>query len=206
MDRSSSVDSDSDNSYKGISITSDEEYSPSIAESSDDDSETAEFQPMTQPPAMSTGSTTDHETASLQTTYEESSVSQSPRMFRLCGDNIDKTVRQRCMRSGTSKTDSIHYFHSYAPADRIDFSYLSDKTLPFPDVDLNQLATSILPSADDDQALQDNFATLISRVLVENVDYFKRSFDGVVNWHVKHEFYQQMAQKSEVVSVILLYS
>lgn len=41
--------------------------------------------------------------------------------FRLCGDNIDKTIRRRFLRSDISNT-SLHYFHSYAVLNRVDFS------------------------------------------------------------------------------------
>ena len=37
-------------------------------------------------------------------------------MYCLCGDNIDNTVKPRYKRSDTHKTESIHYFHSYAVA------------------------------------------------------------------------------------------
>jgi len=46
-----------------------------------------------------------------------------------------------------------------------------------------------------------NFAILVSRILVSNIDFFKVAVDGVVEWHIKHEFYWQMSRKSEVVSV-----
>ena len=50
--------------------------------------------------------------------------------FRLCGDNVDKTIKQRHMRLATRKLESIHYFHIYAVADRIDFSHLSKSVIP----------------------------------------------------------------------------
>ena len=74
-------------------------------------------------------------------------------MYRLCGDNIDKTVKQRYLRYGTQKTGSIHYFHSYAVANKIDFSSLPETTPPLPNVGVHQLAASLLPSPDDDAAL-----------------------------------------------------
>ena len=39
-------------------------------------------------------------------------------LYKLCGDNIDKAVHQRYMRSDSHGTRSLHYFHSYAIADR----------------------------------------------------------------------------------------
>ena len=90
-------------------------------------------------------------------------------MYRLCGDNIDKTIKPRYMRSDRCNKGTIHYFHSYALADRIDFSYLSDVVPPLPRVSLSQIATSVLPSAEDNKLLLRNFTTLLSRVRVENV-------------------------------------
>ena len=124
-------------------------------------------------------------------------------MYRLCGDNIDKTVKQRYMRFDAHKTKSLHYFHSYAVANRIDFSFLSEMTPPLPSVNIQQLAISLLPSPEDDVALRNNFATLISRILFENMDFFKFTFDGVIKWHIKHEFYDQMSRKSDVVSMAI---
>ena len=85
-------------------------------------------------------------------------------------------------------------------ANRIDFSDLSEMIPPLPRVNLRQLAASLLPSPYDNLAIRNNFATLMSRVLVSNIDFFKLTFDGVVKWHIKHELYEQMSKKSEVVS------
>ena len=74
-----------------------------------------------------------------------------------------------------------------------DFSDLSERTLPLPSVDLWQLASSLLPSPDDDATMHNNFATHVSRVLVNYIDFFKVTFDGVIDWHIKHQFYEQMS-------------
>lgn len=67
-------------------------------------------------------------------------------------------------------------------------------------MDLWQLASSLLPSPDDGVTMHNNFATHMSHVLVNNIDFFKVTFDGVVDWHIKHQFYEQMSEKSDVVS------
>ena len=51
-----------------------------------------------------------------------------PLSFKLVGDNIDKNVKARYLRSDHGNS-SLHYFHSFAVKDRIDFSHLSS-TLP----------------------------------------------------------------------------
>lgn len=45
--------------------------------------------------------------------------------FKIVGDNLDKTVKPRHMRSDHQNV-SLHYFHSIAVKDRIDFSNLPD--------------------------------------------------------------------------------
>lgn len=44
-------------------------------------------------------------------------------------------------------------------------------------MDLPQLEAFLLPSPEGDLALRNNFATLVSRVLVNTVDFFKLTFD-----------------------------
>ena len=104
------------------------------------------------------------------------------------------------MRAGVNKPESIHYFHSYAIADRVDFSSLSDQVIPTHQCNKEQLALSLLPAPEDDEVIRDNIMVLISRILFESMDFFRLSFDGVVEWHIKHEFYKEMSAKSIVVS------
>ena len=196
LDSDPQFDSDSDYSYQAVSpITSEEEYDTS---ESTDESENALSKSASLP---SSSFSLDHQEVCLSAREQNDSHSQTK--YCLCGDNIDKTVKQRYMRSGTQKAGSIHYFHSYAVANRIDFSPLSEQTPPLPSVDIQQLAASLLPPSDDEVALRKNFAILVSCVLVANIKFFNTTFDGVVEWHIKHEFYKQMSKKSEVVSKLL---
>ena len=119
--------------------------------------------------------------------------------FKLCGDNVDKTVKVRFMRFDKGNI-SLHYFHSYAVLDRIDLSGLSDSyvasCLPSP----RNIAASLLPSEPDDQSLKRHFSILVSRVLVTHIKFFSFGFDDVVQWHIEHKFSNEMAKKSVVVS------
>ena len=125
----------------------------------------------------------------------------NPVKFRLCGDNIDKGIKQRHMRVDVVKPDSIHYFHSYAVADRVDVSKFSEHIIPTQQTDPRQVALSLLPSPEDDAAIRNSISVLISLVLFTNLPFFKLTFDGVVTWHIQHEFYEDMSTKSDVVSV-----
>ncbi len=129
-------------------------------------------------------------------------MADSKRGYRLCGDNIDKIVRARYMRK-EKRNSSLHYFHSYAVQNRIDTSTLSEVAPDHASSTKLDVATTIIPSHSDDAALKSNIAILISRVNVEYLDYFKLTFDGVVNWHIKHQYYKEMSSKSVVVSILV---
>ncbi|XP_064386655.1 uncharacterized protein LOC135335133 [Halichondria panicea] len=129
---------------------------------------------------------------------DEEDTPNHPTMYHLVGDNVDKGIKQRYMRVGTSKPDDIHYFHSYAVGDRIDFMNLSDQVIPTLQQNSEQVAVSLLPTSDDDLALRNNMCILMSRILYENMGFFNLAFDGVVDWHIKHQFYDEMSTKSKV--------
>lgn len=118
--------------------------------------------------------------------------------YTLCGDNIDKNVRRRYQRYDKS-TISLHYFHMYAVKNRIDVSHLSDVS-PLCNLDKKAKALLVMPSPDDDLQLKKNIAILISRVLVNHMEFFKFSFSDITCWHIKHQYYGEMSTKSHVVS------
>ena len=141
-DESSESDSDSFCRYSISPITSEEEYSTS--ESSGNVSDETESLP--------SDSRQQSHQSDLQPMLTDSDRHDAPApplsimtTYCLCGDNTDKTIKQRYMRCG-AKSSSIHYFHSYAVADRISFNNLSENTVPLPSVSVEQLALSLLPS------------------------------------------------------------
>jgi len=103
------------------------------------------------------------------------SIGPSPTLYHICGHNIDKGMKQQYMRAGVNKPNSVHYFHSYAIADRVDFRSLSDKVIPTLQHDKKQLAMSLLPAPEDDEALRDNIVIQILRILFENMEFFRLS-------------------------------
>ena len=84
---------------------------------------------------------------------------------------------------------------------RIDSTSLSDEIPDICQLDRKVVANTILPSKSDDKALRKNIATIVSRVLVEHLGYFKFAFEDVVEWHIKHQYYREMEEKTVVVSV-----
>ena len=122
-------------------------------------------------------------------------------IYTLCGDNIDKMIRHWYLWTDSNATaTSLHYFHFYAVKDRIDFSDLVEKAILCHGADQLQLVLSLLPLPEDDIALRRNLCVLISRILYNNLEFFKVAFDGIVEWHIEHSFYQEMSKKSDVVS------
>lgn len=68
-----------------------------------------------------------------------------------------------------------------------------------PKVELHQFAASLLPSSHDELVIRKNFAILVLCVLVSNIALFKLAFDDIVEWHMKHNFYEEMSRKSTVI-------
>lgn len=119
--------------------------------------------------------------------------------FRLCGDNLDKSIRRRHLRSD-KRNQSLHYFHAYAVENRIDVSGLSEVCPNISEItDIKCAAESILPQSRDDMIIKENITVLVSRVLYQYFNFFKLSFDGVIQWHIKHKNYTEMSCKSVVV-------
>lgn len=117
--------------------------------------------------------------------------------YKLVGDNIDKSVKTRYMRLEGGRNQSLHYFHCFAVLNRIDFTEFPDVQpqlcLNSPDI----LASTLLPSAEDDQTLRSLFMTHVSRILCTH--FFKVGFEDVVEWHIVYQYYQEMSTKSQVV-------
>ena len=117
--------------------------------------------------------------------------------FKLVGDNIDKLVKPRFMRCDT-QSRSLHYFNHYVVKDRIDIRHLSDIPASLPSHNPSTLAKSLLPLSQDNEALANNFAIHISRILTANMPFFKDAEETVVG-HIPHKYATEMTRKSSVV-------
>lgn len=123
--------------------------------------------------------------------------------YKLVGDNVDGSDKARFLRlKGCQDQDhSYHCFHFCGIRNRIDHSRYPDV---HPDTCLDSplcRAKLLLPSKRDDTALRNEIAILVSRVLTDHMPYFKHTFDGIVDWHIKHKYYSEMSTKSDVVSL-----
>lgn len=117
--------------------------------------------------------------------------------FKLVGDNLDKSVHPRDMRMDC-QTKALHYFHMYAVRDRVNLADYADNP-SLPNISPSDLK-SILPTTQDEEVLQNNFAILIARTLTRHMPYFKK-FGSRLEHHLLHERYVEMSTKSEVVGI-----
>ena len=128
----------------------------------------------------------------LESQLQHTIASATLPTFKIVGDNIDKTVKPRFMRSDCQSKD-LHFFHHFAVQDRVDMSTLSDKP-PSPPSSLDSLPESLLPSKEDNKILAENFAIHISRILATHLEFFKDS-RGTITRHIQHDYSKKMAQK-----------
>ena len=94
--------------------------------------------------------------------------------YRLCGDNIDKNIHNRHLRSDR-RNQSVYFFHVYAVENRIEVSHLSDMSMPRPISDLDRISYEVLPKTSDDLAMRNTISILISRVLCKYLDFLNIS-------------------------------
>ena len=116
--------------------------------------------------------------------------------FKIVGDNIDKHVKPRDMRLD-AQAKSLNFFNYYAVKSRVDISNLDDSPC-LPDFASFEMKT-LLPTKEDESILQDNFTIHVSRVLKKYMPFFEKFASGMER-HIKHKFYKETSQKSEVVS------
>ena len=129
----------------------------------------------------------------------ESSFSPSisiPCTYVIVGDNLDKTISPRYMRSDHQK-QSIHYFHMYASLDRVNAIDLPADH-PVGDISTTPL-TEFLPSPADCKVLLENYAVFLGHVVVKKLLFFI-VFEDCVGSHVTHKHSEVMKQKSVIVS------
>ena len=78
--------------------------------------------------------------------------------YKILGDNIDKNIRVSFQRID-HQTKSVHYFHTFAVKDQIDFSTLSESS-PH-DIKVN--LTTLLPGSMDLATLLNKLQVIVSR-------------------------------------------
>ena len=88
--------------------------------------------------------------------------------FKMVGDNIDKMIKPRYMRSDR-QNQSLHYIHMYAVQDQIHLSESYQRPAP-KDPPLEEL----LPSPDDGKELHSNMEILVTQILARHMLLLQR--------------------------------
>ena len=129
-----------------------------------------------------------------------------PLSFSMLGDNLDQNVKARFIISDSYQNKSLHFFHLCAVRDRIDFSKLPNHHMVGCLNSPRNRVKQLLPTAADYSALRKNFVISLSRLLNNDMEFFKFSFDGIVQFHLDHKYSKEMAAKSNIISVLTLCS
>ena len=100
---------------------------------------------------------------------------------------------------------SMHYFHSFATLDRVDFSGLSTERVAKIPSDIMAIPSSaILPNAADCMNLRSNYVVTVARIVAERLPYFNFLLPCLPR--SSHQYSKNMCQKSETVSTLLVQS
>lgn len=91
------------------------------------------------------------------------------------GDNLDKNIKTRFMRTNY-KVKSLHYYHYDTVPDRIDVSERQSDRLPSCIPSPDSVAQSLLLTFCDDTVLLNNLKILFSPVLVKTLSFLKLHF------------------------------
>ena len=118
--------------------------------------------------------------------------------FKIVGDNIDKEIKPRNMRSDY-QARSLHYFHLYALRDRVNLDNCEDQ--PSAPVMSNIDLDLLFPCESDERTLRKNMGIIVARILKKHIPFFAKYGKGIER-HIRHTFTEEMSKKSAVVSVI----
>ena len=133
---------------------------------------------------------------------EEKVLLQHPPTFQITGDNLDLMVKVKHM-SASNQNNSIHWVNLNAVKNRVLANHLSNDNPVKSVLELEKV--EFLPSPEDNEAYLQNITALATRVVVRNIPAFSQFKDIVVK-HILHEYSDVMKEKSDQVSIHLIFS
>ena len=126
--------------------------------------------------------------------YSNSSVHS---IFRIVADSVDLSAKTR-IQIQTHSNQSIHWTHQYTILDRVTNNLDDSK----PSALLTELQPStILPTLEVQNAIKEDCVLLVSWIITTYLKAFQHLRRVVVH-HIPHHHSDQMAQKSQIVSMI----
>ena len=127
---------------------------------------------------------------------EEKVLLQHPPTFQITGDNLD-------LMSESNQKNSIHWFNLNAVKNHVLANHLSNDNPVKSVLELENV--EFLPSTEDNEAYLHNITALATRVVVRNIPAFSQFKDIAVK-HILHEYSDVMKEKSDQVSIHLIFS
>ena len=116
---------------------------------------------------------------------------------RIVADNVDHNIYARVQTKDQSNR-SLHWTHQYALLEKVIEPALDDTTAQKSVEDLQ--LTELLPDHNVQNNLNWQWAVLVSRVIAKYLPAFK-GFQSDVIYHIPHKYSEEMAQKSDTVSI-----
>ena len=114
--------------------------------------------------------------------------------FALVWDNTQKNIKTR---DQSLKTKMLLWANAYAAKNRVDSQILDNNNNSIMAKDIP--ISTYLPMDSDIHMLYLRMTTIVSRILVKHIPYFKDFHDDVL-WHIQHCYSEEMLKKSDVVS------
>lgn len=117
--------------------------------------------------------------------------------YQIVGDNCD--LHQHASHVTLSSRDTtLHWFQMYAVRHRVNGHHLADEE---PKATVEHLPLSTwMPSESDCANLREDFIILTARILLRNLPNFQW-LSCVVPEVIPHQYAEEMAEKSEIVSI-----
>ena len=107
------------------------------------------------------------------------------------------------LMSASNQNNSIHWFNLNAAKNRVMANHLSNDNPVKSVLELENV--EFLPSPEDNEAYLHNITALETRVVVRNIPALSQFKDIVVK-HILHEYSDVMKEKSDQVSIHLIFS
>ena len=114
-------------------------------------------------------------------------------------DNVQKLSEVRDSSSGHKNTMHL-WANAFAAINRVDPIGLDDNELTLKATEIP--ISSFLHNKDDESMLRTRMSSIIGRVLVTHLKYFRDNYEDVVTWHIPHAHSEEMAEKSTIVCLM----
>lgn len=116
-------------------------------------------------------------------------------------DNVGKMVKA-AHQSTERQNKMMLWALSLAVENRVFTSHMDDKSVKLAaDIPLH----NFIPMEKDLMEIRQRMTIIVSRIIVEEVPFFRDNFSNEVTTHIRHQHWRESSQKSNVVSIYCNY-